>query len=391
MATVHYSMSGEGRGHAARAQVLVELLRLRHRVILSASGQALDLLGPLYARTDVEVRPIEGLRFRYDRRGRLDRPASFFAALPFVAQMDQRARQLARSLERDGVALAIADFEPLLPRAAELANVPCMSVDHQQFLLSYDLSCLPEPLRRKAAFLAPFTRPFYHRPVRSVVSAFFFPPLRERRHPVTQAGVLLRQDVLGARPVPGDHLVAYVRREAPAGVLDALAAAGRPVHVYGHGARPSSGNLRFFEIEPRRFIEDLATSAALVSTAGNQVVGEALFLKKPVLAYPEPGNFEQHINAFFLEQSRCGWARDASAFAPSLVTSFLEAIPELADHIRPERMNGNRATLAAVEYEVAAATTASAVRSDPPRLPRLRPARAALRLRTVARQPASGL
>ena len=45
---------------------------------------------------------------------------------------------------------------------------------------------------------------------------------------------------------------------------------------------------------------------AVVTTAGNQLVGEVLYLEKPVLAMPESNNFEQFINAFFLEQSGTG-------------------------------------------------------------------------------------
>lgn len=365
MATIHYSLSGEGRGHAARAQVLVDLLSPRHRMVLHAYGAALEMLAPLYKGTDIEVRAIEGMRFRYDKSGTLNRPASLLAAVPFLSKMPARARRLARQLEKDRADLVIADFEPLMPRAAELAQVPVMSVDHQQFLTCYDLSSLPASLRRKAEFLAPFVRPYYKRLVRAVISAFFFPPLKRRGHPITQAGVLLRKEILQARPEEGAHLVAYVRREAPERILSALSECGRPVRVYGHGQHAASGNLTFHPINPQAFAEDLATSTALVTTAGNQVVGEALSLRKPVLSYPEPGNFEQHINGHFLKESGQGWSRDAETFDAKLVKSFLSQCPQLRDRIRPERLNGNRAALAAVEYEIRAATDSCAIRSDP--------------------------
>jgi len=96
-------------------------------------------------------------------------------------------------------------------------------------------------------------------------------------------------------------------------VLDSLRSWGRTVHVYGHGALGRSGNLEFFDIEPVRFVEDLARARALISSAGNQVVGEALALQKPVLAYPQPGNWEQQINAHFLQQSGMGRARSRRA------------------------------------------------------------------------------
>ena len=51
---------------------------------------------------------------------------------------------------------------------------------------------------------------------------------------------------------------------------------------------------------------------AVVSTAGNQLVGEALYLGKPVLVMPERVNFEQAINAHYLEQSGAGWVEGAA-------------------------------------------------------------------------------
>lgn len=357
MATIFYGLSGEGRGHAARARVLVDQLRSQHRVVIYTYGAALEMLQPTYHRTDVEVRATVGMRFRYDSDGRLNRSQSFLGALPFLLQMPDKARQLARQLQRDRVNLVIADFEPLLPRAAALAGVPVMSVDHQQFLTCYDLSGLPPELRRRAEFLGHFVRPYYKNLVRAVISSFFFPPLKHGKHPVTQVGVLLRSEILDASPRHGDYLVAYVRREAPRAVLQALSECGRGVRVYGHGKHERQGNLTFHAIHPSAFAADLAGAAALVTSAGNQVVGEALSLRKPVLAYPEPGNLEQRINGHFLETSGQGWTRTADAFHGGLVRDFLNVCGGLRERILPDRVSGNRAAWEAVEQELARATS----------------------------------
>lgn len=356
MATIHYSISGEGRGHAARAQVLVDLLKERHKVVVLTYGAAWEMLAPHYAKSEVEVRQIPGMRFAYDAKGTLDRPASLMGAMPFLAKLPGRASRLATTLEQDRCDLAVVDFEPLLPRAAELAGIPTMSVDHQQFLTSYDLSALPADLRKEASLLAPFVAPYYKRLVRAVISSFFFAPLKRKAHPIDQIGVLLRPSILQATPENGEHLVAYVRRDAPKNVLHALNRCGRPVRVYGNGPELSYENLRFCSVDPARFAEDLATSTGLVTTAGNQVVGEALSLGKPVLAYPEPGNLEQKINGYFLEESGQGWSRKAARFNPRLVQKFIERAHALRARIQPERLNGNQVALRAVEQEISAAT-----------------------------------
>ena len=89
-------------------------------------------------------------------------------------------------------------------------------------------------------------------------------------------GVLLLPEILRATPETGSHVVAYLRRFSSSNIMEALENCGCEVRIYGLGARPSAGNLRFRDVDMFRFVEDLATSRALVSTAGNQLFGEAL-------------------------------------------------------------------------------------------------------------------
>lgn len=352
MANIHYSVSGEGRGHASRARVLIDRLRQEHRVVVHCYGDSEAMLAPLYRGTDVSVRTIPGLRFAYDHRGRLHPAWSLGRAIPFLWNLESEKRRLARLLEVEQADLALVDFEPLLPRAARLAGVPVVAVDHQQFLTACDLSTLPLPLRGGAAVLARFVRAFYDGPVPSVISSFFFPPLRKGIENVVQAGVLLRREFEEVTPGTGRHLVAYLRRHPPPEVLSALLFCGHPVRVYGAAETGTWANLTFRPVSADGFAGDLATAIGLVSTAGNQVVGEALSLRKPVLAYPEPGNIEQRINAYFIQALRVGWAVPVRALTAELVAKFVEEAPRLAERIDTRRIDGNAVALRAIEAEL---------------------------------------
>jgi len=352
VATIHYSVSGEGRGHASRARVLIDRLRARHRIVVHCYGDSEAMLAPLYQGTDVSIRSIPGLRFAYDRRGHLNRSLSLLGAVPFLCQLKGETQRLARLLEADRADLALVDFEPLLPRAARLAGIPVMAVDHQQFLTACDLSILPWRLRSGAGILAQFVRSFYDGPLPSVISSFFFPPLRRGVSGVVQVGVLLRREFEHTVPETGSHLVAYLRRHPPEQVLSALLFCGHPVRVYGAAETGTWANLTFRPVSASGFAEDLAGSIGLVSTAGNQVIGEALSLGKPVLAYPEPGNIEQSINAHFIKALRVGWSAPVAELTPELVQRFVEHAPILATRIDARRMDGGPLALRAVEAEL---------------------------------------
>ena len=61
----------------------------------------------------------------------------------------------------------------------------------------------------------------------------------------------------------------------------------------------------------------------MITTAGNQLIGEAFYLRKPCLAFPEPGNTEQHINAALIQQSGGGLATSHRRFSVELLAGFL--------------------------------------------------------------------
>jgi uncharacterized protein (TIGR00661 family) len=367
MATLIYALSGEGRGHATRAQTVIDALRHEHTIKVYAYGQASELLEPLYRGTDVAVRRIPGLQFHYTERGLLDYPHTVLSAAPYLMQLRERVLALSRELARDVPALVISDFEPLLPRVAARLGVPFISLDHQHFLTAYDLSHLPMKLRWYAHCLSPWVKLYYQGQAHSIVSSFYDAPLAPHSRNVTRVGVLLRPAILNARASVehGRHWVVYARRHVPAQFVNALVQLGVPVRVYGLGAQPQRAAVTFHAIAEERFVADLATSAALVCTAGNQLVGEALYLGKPVLALPEVGNFEQAINAHFLATSGMGEMQTFARVDACSLRGFMERVERLRANIEPNKVCGNAQALAVVREQVRCAQRA-VVCSDAP-------------------------
>lgn len=354
MAKIIYSLAGEGRGHATRTRTVVEALQREHRIIVLAPGVAHQLLAKAYAGSDrVTVHEIPGLQFQY-RGKRLDYLRSCCLAVPFLWRMRSWTDRIAELLRKEQPDLAITDFEPLLPRAAERCGVPYLSFDHQHSLLVHDLSQLPWRLRWKAWLLAPSVRLFYRRQRRTIVSSFYQPPLKPQAGCVTQTGTLLRPEILHSDPLPGESVLVYMRRFLHDNLLDALQRCGRPVKVYGLEPRPRLDQIEFCQVEERRFLQDLIGCYAVVSNAGNQLVGESLYLKKPFLALPERGNFEQSINAHFVRESGGGdWLPCHQLDAPAL-QRFLDRVPVYQRQIRSESVVGNTKALETIRAELAA-------------------------------------
>jgi uncharacterized protein (TIGR00661 family) len=321
------------------------MLRSEHRFVIFAPGDAYDLLAPAYAGSDVRVVRIPGLHFSYTSDNTVSKRRTAITAARYAGRLPSYVRRLAAEIQREAPALAITDFEPSLARAASLCGLPYVSLDHQHFLTTSDFSQVPARLKRQAAFMAFIVDMYYRRQAKTIVSSFCFPPLRRDCGDVVQIGPLLRPNVLAAKPEHGSYLLVYLRKFGSPAILDALAACGRDVLVYGLGELPPRGRVCFLPIDEGRFVDDLAGAAALVTTAGNQLLGEALYLGKPVFAMPEPKNAEQELHGHLLAAEGTGeWHPFDRVDAPA-IGRFLERADGYRARIDRERLNGNAAAL----------------------------------------------
>ena len=291
-----------------------------------ASGQAYDFLAPRYASRESSVRvyPIAGMRFHYNQ-GRLALTRSIVKGIRFWTQVTAEVDHVSQLIKRQQPDLVITDFEPILSRAAERMGVPYMSLDHQHMLSECDLSALPWTLRSWAALMSVAVSAHYRKQQVTVVTSFSPLPVKKTSRRVLSLGPIVRSAIANATPHDEGYLVSYLRRHTPQSVLDVLATAGHEVRVYGLTPRPQRGNMVFRDFDPQQFAEDLAGCRAMVGAAGNQSLGEALYLGKPVLALPESRHHEQRINAFYLKHLGFGDTVTLSKLRADHLQRFLGA------------------------------------------------------------------
>jgi len=233
--------------------------------------------------------------------------------------------------------------------------VPFVSLNHQHFLVACDLSSLPLRLQGYGQLMSWAVRAHHPGQNATIVSSFFKAPLRRGYDDVQQVGPLLRPEIRAvektrAARTRGEYLLSYLRSNTPQHVLELLKSAGREVRVYGLGQRKPEGPLTFCKLSEQTFVDDLAGCAAVVGAAGNQTLGEALYLGKPVLAMPEERHHEQLINAHFLRQMKAGdWTTMESA-EPRHLARFLDRLDEYQEGIESHsgRLDGTPAALGAL-------------------------------------------
>jgi uncharacterized protein (TIGR00661 family) len=290
---IAYGVHGYGRGHATRALAVLEALAIRHDVRLFAGGDAHELLGTRFPVIRV---PCLSLEYRGGRRDtwltlkrNLQRLTDLMRGGPGLAAVASDMREFAPDV-------VICDAEPWTNAAAQKLGVPRIGFDHFGVLVHCEVA-LPfrdwlESLVDRLAY-----RWLMRWPERVLVSSFF--RAIPRRPSVKLVGPLLGPHVRRFRPSLGQHLLVYFNQgpsQLTPRMLDEFASLGREVRLYGLGRTGRQGPLTFRPAMREGFLEDLASCRAVVSTAGNQLMGEAMAYAKPVLVVPE-STVEQRLNA----------------------------------------------------------------------------------------------
>ena len=110
------------------------------------------------------------------------------------------------------------------------------------------------------------------------------------------------------------------------------------------------GPLTFRPFSETVFIEDLATAYAVVASAGFTLMGECVYLRKPLLAVPLRGQFEQAFNARFLAHE--GYGSTADEVDGASLSAFLEKVPSFQKHLAGYHQEGNVDLLSAVDQHL---------------------------------------
>ena len=96
---------------------------------------------------------------------------------------------------------------------------------------------------------------------------------------------------------------------------------GHEFRVYGMGRVGKEGNVTLREFSEAGFVEDLRTARAVIAGGGFTVLSEALSLGVPVLSVPIELQFEQELNARYLE--KLGYGSFAESFNEADILGFL--------------------------------------------------------------------
>jgi uncharacterized protein (TIGR00661 family) len=337
-----YGVTGEGMGHATRSKVTCEhLVGSGHDVKIVVSGRAHAFL----AKSFPDVVEIKGLSIKYvdnrmDRDGTL---AHNILAAPglVTANVNTYFDRVAKFAPQ----AVITDFDSFAYLFAKRHRLPILSIDNQQIISRCKLGKFA---KQGAKVDYQMTKAFVRAKLPAcdhyVVTTFFYPPIRPKyEKDTTLVPPILRRSILEAKKKAhaGDHVLVYQTSASDTKLVDELnRVRSAKFVVYGLRKNAKQGNCTLKEFSEEGFVEDLAGARAVVANGGLSLIGEAVYLGKPIFSIPVRNQYEQLLNARYLEE--LGYGLGAEKIEADVLRLFLDETPKYAARVGKHKQDGNR-------------------------------------------------
>jgi len=321
MAKIIYAVAGEGFGHSSRSHLIGQrLIDAGHDCIFVGSQKSLLYLKQYFGE---RVKEIFGLSFAFVD-GRIDKSETLKRNLLKLPEANRQNDELFKKhFEPFEPDLVISDFEPFSAWWAWRNRVPFISIDHEHVLT---LCKLEHPSRNWFSRITAsvVTECHYVGAVAYIIVNFFEAPLRVDS--AVLAPPIVRPVVSSLKARAGEHILLYSTtgedEEQLRQVLDKFGE--QKFYVYGFGKSAEYNNCVFKERSTEGFLADLAGARGVIASAGFSLISECMYLKKKMLLLPLAGQYEQIINAHYVQ--KLGLGISSEKLDEAIIARFLDEL-----------------------------------------------------------------
>ena len=294
-----YGVCGDGFGHSSRALVVGRYLEdWGHEVKIMTYGRAFEVLKDKF-----DVFEVSGMEMQFVR-GELKKRATLRYNAKITAENLFKWRRFRDLMKTYGPELCITDMEPIVPILRFLYDKPLICIDNQHRITHLKLH-VPKQYYADYLMAKTVVENFVAKANHFIITSFSEGEIK--RPDTTLVPPVIRDEVRNSQPLSGHKILVYLTRENQA-VLDTLKQFHEEFVVFGYNVNKKDDNLEFRIRD--FFLDELKACKAIIATARFTLMSEALYLKKPYLALPLKGQFEQVLNALFLKQAGYGTYSD---------------------------------------------------------------------------------
>jgi uncharacterized protein (TIGR00661 family) len=291
-----YGVCGEGMGHAIRSSVVIDHLLEDNEVSIFASDRAYQYLAEKYD----DVYEIEGFNTVYEENQVKNRQTFVKNIKDVPLDLGRNMRLMYSVAKAFKPNLIISDFEFYSNLLSKILRIPLVSLDNMHVITQCEYE-VAEEFRRDRFRAANVVRSFIQRPRYIFITSYFFPSVKNPDK-VKMFPPILREKVLNLKPSVGDHTLVYQTSASNLKLIELLKTLDDKFIIYGYHRNEKMDNITFKKFNENEFFHDLSSARAVITNGGFSLISESLYLEKPVYSIPVKKQFEQILNAIYLEE-----------------------------------------------------------------------------------------
>jgi uncharacterized protein (TIGR00661 family) len=333
-----YGLPSEGMGHATRSKVIIDYLRSQgHRVIIVTSDRAYHFMKNFYGD---DVHQIKGFHFAYENAIVSIKETIKLTLKNAPESLVANMKEYINLFASCKFELVISDFESFTNFYAKLTRTPLVCVDNIQIVDRAKLE-IKIPANERSNYLLArkiiqWKVPHAHH---YFITTFFNPEILKKN--TSYVPPILRKEIEEAKASIRNHIVVYQTSSSQINLIQILNQLEHETfYVYGFNKDETHGNVTLKAFSEQGFIQDFASAKAVIANGGFSFLSEAVYLQKPIFSVPIKNQFEQFLNASYIEQLNYG--KHFDDFNVNNINMFLSELPLFYKALSHYHQDGNK-------------------------------------------------
>lgn len=339
MVRILYGVGGEGRGHYTRSKVIIDYLSKKHKVLIAAGGKAYKN----FSKNHKNLVRISSLHIYY-RNNSVSNIGTAVLNISNIFKHISSVLRLNRVFSKFKPQLIISDFEQYTNYLALLKGTPTITLDNEHIItktnIRFNKKYFLDYLKSAVVIKSIILKSKYH-----LVTSFFFPEIKDKKtflfHPI------LRDKILKVKSIKKNHILVYQTSKTFKALVPTLLRINEKFIIYGLNQDKKYKNLVFKEFNEDSFFDDLSSCKAVIINGGFSLMTEALYLHKPVLSIPVKKQFEQILNAIYLQ--RLGYGEFHHNINKNIVERFISKLDIYEKNLKNFKKCGNSKVIEKIE------------------------------------------
>ncbi len=342
MAKILYGVAGEGLGHAVRSKVIIESLMHGNEVRVVTSAKAYSYLSKFF---DVEKIEYFKIAYHNNKAANLLTFLNNFIRFPLILARGWKILRIIKEFKPDVI---ITDFEPLVSYFAYFKKIPLISIDNQHIITDAIHKNIPKKYWLNAIIAKLVIKLFIFKSRKCLINSFYGCELKDKNSVLINP--LLRKEIVNLKTSYKNHILVYQTSKSNNKLIKELQKINEKFIVYGFYENKNLGNVILKDKEEKEFLKDLASCKAVIVNGGFTLISEALYLKKPLLSIPVKNQFEQILNAIYVE--RLGYGMHAEETSREIIEKFINDIPKFRKKLAGYKKYDNNEALRKINEAV---------------------------------------